>query len=410
MRNLKEQAQHDLDSLLKLAAKAKVPWTPGMTEAWGNYMKAIAKPLILGLGTVGAAGLSSYYFTKKEKERHDEDIMSSLKTLAVKNPQFKKEPETFIERFGELSLISPTVAKNPSLAAKVLSKKMKSGFSVDDIHKLTSIESNSSSARRFNPGAAGRASAGHALSTITSAFGRDLVDYKKNLDKEFQDRMRAIEKSHEDLKNFEYKPRFDQEGNKLASSTLQRVSDECLGTMLAERYVLVKQAGLLSTTGSLIGAGAGTMAKGMALFAPAMALAGGAELVRQAIESHRNTALQAQADKNFAQIMKSNDKFQGDANKQLAMEAFETLKTVAPSLAARRLVAETFIDYTVGQGQLAPQTVQQLAEAEDKVRGIGSNKSNFVTDLKTTMGFMDSKKIHEVEKFHRTGSIGRRKR
>lgn len=402
---LQKQAKQDLDTLLKLAAG---PGTRA-NHAFNQYILGFAKPLLGTLAAVGASAGAAYYFSKKDKERHKDELLSSMKSLALKSPQFAKHPEDFFERFGELTVISPTIAKNPTLAAKLLDKKLKSGFSVDDIHKLTSIENNTSSTRGEHPGAAARASASHALTTLVNAFGRDAVEYKRELDKDYKQRLDSIGKlqqqSTKDMIERELaKAKSDVEklgGSLEKKSSPQRVSDECLGQMLAERYVLIKQAGLMSE-------GFKNMGKGLQIFAPAMALAGGVELVRQAIESRRNKSLEAQADKNFASMMRTNDKLKGDENKHLAHEAFETLKAVAPSLAARPLVAQTFIEYTVGQGQLAPQTVQQLAEAEDKVRGIG-NKGSFFSDLKSTMGIMDTKKISEMESASSKYSFRKRK-
>lgn len=403
---LQKQARQDLDTLLKLAAAG-----PGARAqyALNQYLWGFAKPLLGTLAAVGASAGAAYYFTKKDKERHREELLNSMKSLALKSPQFAKNPDDFFERFGELTVISPTIAKNPTLAAKLLDKKLKSGFTVDDIHKLTSIEHNTASTRSEVPGAAARASAGHALTTLVNAFGRDAVEYKKELDKDYGQRVKGIGKaqkqSTKDMIERELAKAtedVERRGGPLdKESSAQRVSDECLGQMLAERYVLIKQAGLMSE-------GFKNMGKGLQIFAPAMALAGGVELVRQAIESRRNKSLEAQADKNFASMMRTNDKLKGEENKHLAHEAFETLKAVAPSLAARPLVAQTFIEYTVGQGQLAPQTVQQLAEAEDKVRGIGS-KGSFFTDLKSTMGIMDTKKISEIESSSNRYSFRKRK-
>lgn len=386
--DVRAQAQKDLDAILKLAATP-----PRANQLRMDYLKGVAKPLVAALAAVGATGLTTYYFSKKDREAHQKDLLTSMKALAYKSPDFEKNPTKFLERFSELSVISPTIAKNPSLASKLLEKKLKTGFSVDDIHKLTSIESNTASTRRTGPSAAGRASAYHAMNTLTTAFGHDFLAHKKEMDATLAsglDRTRAAQESLADLGR-----EFEKEGS------MQKVSDECLGTMLAERYVLIKQAGLFTE-------GLKNMGKGLQYFAPALALGLGVEGVRQAIESRRNASLEAQADKNFARMLKTNDKLKGAENQHLAHEAFETLKAVAPSLAARDLVAQTFIEYTVGQGQLAPQTVQQLAEAEDKVRGIGG-KSSFFNDLKSTMGIMEPKKIQEIEATGRRYSFGKRK-
>jgi hypothetical protein len=377
---LQKQSRKDLESLMKLAAAGDM-----MTKATSAYLMGIAKPLIGVLAGVAIPAGAAYYFTKKDKERHKEDLMNSMKSLAQKSPEFKKNPEKFFERFGELTIISPTIAKNPSLAAKLLDKKLSSGFSVDDIHKLTSIEANTSNRGGYSPGAAARASAGHALTTIVNAFGHDAVNYYGGLhhtNKKVMGQVGRLKKGTADVnrKADEEDAKFEAQygGDMDKKSSAQRVSDECLGTMLAERYVLIKQAGVFST-------GMKNMATGLQYFAPAIALGGGLELLRQAVESRRNSQLEQQADHHFSQLIRSSDIVKGPENMALAREAFSTLKAVAPSLAARPLVAKTFIEFTVGAGQLAPQTVQQLAEAEDKIRG-AAGKGGFFEELKASIG------------------------
>ena len=171
-----------------------------------------------------------------------------------------------------------------------------------------------------------------------------------------------------------------------------RVSDECLGQMLAERYVMIKTAGF----GTALSEGAKTLGKNLTWFAPALALGGGIELVRHVMEGRRTAALEDQADRNFKTLMQTSDKLKGDP--LMAREAFDTLKAIAPSLAARPLVAKTFLEYTTGQGQLAPDTIQQLAQAEDSVRGIGgSNKGGFMSGIKDIMGIQTPKNQGHIE-------------
>lgn len=381
-KTLLEQAESDLEGILKFASDERGMYT--------NYLKQIAKMFLVPLAAAGAAGASSYYFGKKDRDRHQTDLMNSMKSVATKDPAFATDPAKFMERFNELTVISPTVAKNPSIASKVISANFDNGFDVDSIHKLTAIEHNTSTSRGgIHPAAAARAGAGNALKTLVQTFGPDMLhSYKhqtnnlqtglKNIAKKKEDQMEADLNAMADAFMKQQKDKgFDKE------SSAQRVSDECLGQMLAERYCMIKTAGV----GDLLTSGASHMGKGLAFFAPAMALAGGVELIRQTLESRRTSELEAQADKNFKELMRTSDIAKG--NSVDAHEAFNTLKAVAPSLAARPLVARTFIDYVASQGRLAPETVQQLAEAEDRVRGLGASKTNFFGDLKTTMGLME---------------------
>lgn len=163
-----KQAEADLAALVKVAdAKSALSL---------EYLKTIMKPLLIGLAASGATGLASYHFAKKDKERHDEELSNSMRSLANKSPEFAKAPAKFLERFGELTVISPTIAKNPTLAAKLLEKKLHTGFDVDDIHKLTSIEQNTTTSNRMpSPSGAARASAGSAFQSLMQTFGPEAV-------------------------------------------------------------------------------------------------------------------------------------------------------------------------------------------------------------------------------------------
>lgn len=398
MGKVTKQAEADLDAIMKLAAK-------GYGMHW-TYLKTVAKPLLGILGGAGVVGATSYYLAKKDKERHDQDLFNSMKTLANRNPDLMKDPTQFVERFGELTVISPTIAKNPTLAAKLLQSKLIGGFDVDDIHKLTSIEANTSRMGGLNPDAAGRAGAASALNTLVQTFGHDIVSNINTAGKDLHSAVMGKRKTREDAIRKEHDAIFaaaqgfakkGRNPGQTKEGSVQRVSDECLGEMLAERYMLIKEAGF----GNLLAKGTKSLGTGLTLMLPAIALGGGIELVRQAIESRRNAALEAQADHNFRNIMKSSDLVRG--NPEQALEIFNTLKAVAPSLAARSLVAQTFIEHTVGtEGHIPPQTISALADAENQVRGLSLGKGTFVRDLQTTMmGLADPKKTESFRSLSR---------
>lgn len=363
MNKLAEQAQKDLDALFKLGtAKRGINW---------EMVKTVAAPILATLGVSGLTGLGAYYWGRKDRERHIGELKDSFGILS-KNPSLTASPEKFIERFGELTVISPTIAKSPSLAAKLLQNKIDTGFDVDDIHKLTAIEQGSSRQGNMSPTSAGVAGGMSALRTLVQTFGPTIYKDIEEAGKTRHDKLTKLEKDKKEFqetigKSNEYLQRFlnKAQAGKMEKKSAQIVSDECLGQMLAERYVLFKTAGV----GDLLMKGTKNLGNSLAILAPALALGGTVELVRQAIESRRNAALESEADRNFKVFMRENDVAKG--NPQMAGEAFNTLKAFAPSLAARPLVANTFIEHIVTQGRLAPETVQQIAEAENEIRGIG---------------------------------------
>lgn len=382
---LLEKAQKDLDGILKCASPQE------RTANTLNLLKHIATPLLSALAVMGTSGAAAYYFSKKDKDQHQNDLANSMKLLSVKNPEFSKSPGQFIERFNELTHLSPTIAKNPTLAARLLTDKLHSGFDVDDIHKLTTIENNTSTSRGgFHPGNAARAAASSSLSTLATTFGPDVLRDFRGHANEYKSRLSAIAKKESELTMPKSKPSgFDEEvaaraarysGLDKQSSAPRTVSDGCLGTMLAERYTMFKTAGLMEN----VGIGAKNLAKSLSVFAPAIALGGGLELMKHVMESRKNAALGDQADKEFKNLLRTSDIVKGDT--ATAYEAFNTLKAFAPSLAVRPLVLKTFVENTVNNsGHITSQMVQDFASTENQIRGFGG-KSDFMGGIKSITG------------------------
>jgi hypothetical protein len=388
-KKLFELAQSDLDSILKYAAASFIE--PKTAIQW-KYFKESLGPVLKTIAAMGIAGAASYHFAKKDKENHQTDLMNSMKLVAMKSPSFAEHPGTFIDRFGELTAISPTIAKNPNLAAKLLEKKLHTGFDVDDIHKLTAIEHNTSTSRGgISPSNAARAAAGTTLGTLVRTFGAEELaahrQRQKDMKSEFDELNKQSEESvPQDLETMMKNAQAEYTKQASGSPKPREVSESCLGKMLSDRYLMFKTAGFWDRAG----ASAKNMGKGLELIAPALAIGGGLELVRRVFETRRNNALEQQADKNFKMLTSTSDVIKGDMN--VAREAFEALKAVAPSLAARPLVAKTFIENTVAAGQMPPQTVQQLAEAENQIRGLGGGHSDFMSNLKSTISILPKHK------------------
>lgn len=391
-KELIKQAQKDTRSLEKLSS-AVSPET--MT-----YLKDMMRPVLGTLAAVAATGGVGYMLANRDKKKHDAALMSSFKSTFERDPSFAKKPSTFAERFSELTVISPTIAKNPALASKIIRNNFSNGFEIDDIHKLTAIESHSASAQArapMSPANAGRAAALAAFGDIFRTFGPDALKTMAENRRKFEvahTAHQAQRPSHlppwakpgwvpnddQAMRMVENKEagRYIYDGvQDMEKKAFQLfVSEETLGQMLAERHIMIKEAAISFKPGI------DALKNSFALMAPALALGGGAALIAHALESRRNAQLSQQADLIF-KGMKNNDVVQSDP--EAAQEAFATLKAIAPSLAARPMVAKTFVENVVRAGAIAPDTVSMLAEAENKVRGIQQPKGGFLNAFKSNV-------------------------
>jgi hypothetical protein len=410
---LMKQAQADLASLEKLAgfAEEAAPRVKGLRDMAAH----LAAPVLATLAATGTVGFMGYLSGKKRREEQTKALENSLHSAMSRSKSFDKNQELFIQRFGELTAISPTVAQNPMMASKIIEKKLKTGFNVDDIHRLSNLETSRINVERTglpSAGAAGRAAASGAFKTIFKQYGDQYLDrftqsgnlYESGRQKFENDRraQRVAKAEAQASANSDMDPvlraamsrpvpPFKERpvGKEAIASTSFVVSEECLGTMLAERLLIFEEAGLSKEAGSF-SQGAKHLGESLKYMLPALALGGGVELVRRVIDSRKNTKLQQQADATFLKIRKSSETMK--AEPEIAQDAFNTLKAFAPTLAATPMVMKTFVEHVVNsRGHFDPNLVSQIADAEHKARG--PKASSFAEGMSSTMGMMSVPKM-----------------
>lgn len=388
------------------------------------------------LGILGASAVTGgigYLMAKNRYERHTEDLKNSYHALA-RTDTFRSDPSSFAERFSELSLISPTVASNPALAKKIITPRLAQGFDLDDIHRLSAVEYHSTNTRRAgDPTSEGFSQAADAFTKGVRNVAPVLVAHlmaprpapskpmvikmdngkqikaapekihqaaterseellKRNNEIVGADKMEAILKTLGAIKKDDD---MDKKGSaqESAGTPENRVSDECLGRMMAERYVLYKTAaggGVLSSMEKVYGKlglnkGVKALKDQFGHIVPALVVGGGIQLLREVMKERENDKLRAQADQVFAQLRRQSASIQG--NPQVAAEAFDTLKSFAPSIAAKPLVAKSFIEGIVSAEQLPVDTAALLARTEQTIRDNGGSDKGFLEGLKTPMSF-----------------------
>lgn len=351
--------------------------------------------VVAGLLTSAAAiGGLNYLGTKKAKENVLSDLKASYEKIKLKLDDFQSKEEQYKKIFNELSMFAPTVASNPEMASRLLKSKVNKGFNIEDVHRLSAIELNfkhNGPGLKQSPGSAARAAGlSAALNTLTfgTPIALSVMPMLGMSPREQQKKQKDAYAQTLGKHPFGEYEEYDDLTKKAAAN----VSDETLGAMLSDRYLIFKEAGLLpeiektaSTFDALtkgLRSGGKALGESASMFLPIAAIGGGAALVKHFIDQKRSAMLDAQAKAIFDDLMKKDEVFQGD--KETAMEAFHALRAFAPSMSVRPLVQKTFIQNVIRQGQLDPMTIKDLADGENKILGIKAKGSSIIDSMKTT--------------------------
>ena len=308
------------------------------------------------------AGMMQYMFSRKNIKEEMEQLKGSYGQALSMSPKLNADKDIAATRFQELAAIAPTVAKNPNMAVKFLEPRLKNGLSIDDVHKLTMIQANTRSSTFVrSPVAEAAGSAGLMADKVLTTFGNKAVDS-------------FVNKRNQYNKQKEYLNKLDWEGLDMQKQSSQQphVSEECLGEMLADRYVLLRQSGLckeagfsIPEMGQAVKGGGNAFLKGLGFFAPALALAGVIHGAGAVIDAHKKKTLEQEANKAYALVSKNSELIKG--NPELAAQALDAIKTFAPELAVKPNILKTFIEHTIDTENMPIQTVNELATAQGNV-------------------------------------------
>lgn len=412
----------------------------------------VAPFLASALGLSALTGAFGYWSAKQKYDSRTQDIKNSYDALLKSHKDFSKNPSLFNQRFSELSLISPTVASNPRLAHQIILPRMEKGFDLDDVHRLSSIEYHRvNTPPVLHPIEVGKTQAMNTLmsqagiympsiiNTITSpdpsrseSKMRSIVkgtvqDENKRMREEIKKQRGGLteEKANENAQAFAQKANaFSPEmmaanREKLINAIMKknnvtreqaeadvdkamnmkkhssangglRVSEECLGRMLADRYCMYKTAAPITTEISkFLKPGMDAMAKHMKVMAIPLAIAGGVTLVNQIMKNKENQKIRAQADQHFMQLKRTSEVVK--SNPDLAHEAFDTLKAISPNLAAKPVVMRTFVENVINTGILPIEQAKSLAQTEEKILSNAENAGSggFIEGLKGPMSIFN---------------------
>lgn len=337
----------DAEKLKSLQSAASTAAKSHIATMGSMVLSATALPVI--------AGLIKYYTARKDIKQELSDLTSSYNQMTKMDPALSENKSLSSERFRELSAIAPNIAKNPKMALKVIAPRIQSGFDVDDIHKLTMIQSHMRKAPHLDNAFDSATSTGAlVLDRVFTTFGPDAL--------------RNLQNSAHDVNEARQKVIAFQKGHTMKKQSSPAISEECAIEMCAERYVMWKQANaqqMVNAAGhaaGAIGKGAGAFAQGLKFFAAPLAMAGVIHGVGALLDAKKKRELEAQAQTAFNEVKKNSEVIK--ANPQMAADAFDALKTFAPSLATKPVLVRTFVEHACDKGMIAPQTVNELASAQ----------------------------------------------
>jgi hypothetical protein len=173
---------------------------------------------------------------------------------------------------------------------------------------------------------------------------------------------------------------------KEGSDDQQWVSDECLGKMLADRYCMFKTAGIVpKAVSNVLKSSGNAMHDYVKIMALPLAIGGGIKLVSDIMKRKADAQTERQADQVFSGLKRTNSYVQ--ENPELAAQAFDTLRSFAPALAAKPLVAKTFVEHVItSDGRIPPDTANMLASTQQLVNRLNeATGGGFVEGLKSPM-------------------------
>lgn len=426
------------------------------------FLKSVAAPMLATLGTLGTVGVAKYMMARGDEKAHLQAAQEGYDKTFARSPLFQQNPGHFNERYRELYTISPTIAKNPQLATKLIKDRLDKGFTVDDLHRLSTIEYHASNTRKGpDASAVGRAAALGALegtlrtvepliiqevlsrsapgggqrgpagggpssdaklkaelaqtirnygvseTTVQKAMKIDPTDEaakKAYIDEATKEVMQTpgMQQMQQDLVATMMAQMEARQAAKKAAmekkSSALTVSDECMAVMLADRYVMAKTAGVLD----VMGQGAKALGGNLAFMAPALALGAGTILAQSIMSNMRESELSGRADAVFADLKKNNDKI--SANPQISREAFDAIKSFAPDLAAKPNVLRTFLEHAVDtEGRMPIENIKQMAETQNIVAKKAPD-GGFVSGLKAPMSLLGLKVPGNISGGERSGS------
>lgn len=144
--------------------------------------------------------------------------------------------------------------------------------------------------------------------------------------------------------------------------------EQALGRLAYKQYELIK-------TASAFTEGAKGLYHALVKMAPVAALGAGVFGAGKLLSAIQERKQKTDMLKSY-EYVKKNGNFTND-NPQIVHEAFSTLQTFAPSIAAKPLAAKTFVELVANRGGVDPELLKQIAGIQKDYSQINESKSGF---------------------------------
>jgi hypothetical protein len=316
--------------ILSKAASFKNPFRknmPTLGEALLEQGQLIARRL-LPLGAIGGVA----YLASKGMAAGEAKKINICKMNLLQHPDFSAHPEKAEARFDEVVKLAPAVAAKPELAMRLVRNSLHSGFTNSDIQRLAQLQ------------------ATYEKGLFTSTSSSDAVH--KALSK------KASESSSQDT-------------GKLAATIVQILAEAGLGNLdkiaatpwkrapsgFDKATNIAKQVlttgAIVSGFGALVGLGTGA--------------------INQAADIYKNKQKDAKLRESFLEAMRRSDPGREPlhANKEKALQAFQTLTHFAPHVASDPEAARAFMLNLISMDQgVQVGAIKDLSEIEKNLKAI----------------------------------------
>lgn len=326
----------------KVAIKIRNPFVEKM-PTWGEAFGELGKNLITRVAPAAIAVGGGLYTAKKigDYSATTGDIKKLLKVRSdlLKLPDFEGYQDKASARFDEIVKISPKAATMPQLATKLVQDRLHSGFTLDELQRLAQIQAS------YSPN-----------SGDADAVVRRLTKKGSSLSSEDQGRIAANIVA------------LIAEAGQYKTAMLPWKKTPFEKARNVAKQVLTTGA-IVSGFGALVGLGAGTVNQGMSHLKQ-----------KNREEKLRNSFLEA---------MKRSDpsKEPLHANKDKAMQAFQTLTHFAPNVAADPEAARAFMLNLISMDQgVQVGAIKDLSEIEKNLKATKS-KQPFLEGLQVGAEF-----------------------
>lgn len=296
---------------------------------WGEALSEQGR-ILLGIAALGAG----IYGVKKVQDKYIDPRIASgdvkkifqVKADLLKMPEFSGYQAKAEARFDEIVKIAPKIATMPTLAVRLVKDRLHSGFTTDDIQRLAQIQATYGTSSKDAESVQKRI---NALTKTSSAMP------SANLGRLAATVVQILGEVAPDM-------------SKVAALPWKRTPMQ-RSTAVAKQ--VLQTGAIVSGFGALVGLGAGT--------------------VNQAMDYLKTKKKQAKLKESFLEAMRRSDPAQEPlhANKDKALQAFQTLTHFAPNVAADPEAARAFMLNLISMDQgVQVGAIKDLSEIEKNLK------------------------------------------